>query len=165
MAELPDRVGRAFRDHDAFEPSPEPGIYVPVTTAFDGEVAVEEREDGSIGFAVTVRVPTLSATTRDHVAPVVEDGWYETFELRVEDVGAVTRGDHDLDPSARRAGDEVVVTVEFADLDPRRGVDDALAFVNFVEGTYVQGVVPGYEYVEPVAGLLAEARRAAGAGE
>jgi hypothetical protein len=163
MTEVPDRARRAFRDHDGFEPTPRPGVFTPVTTPFDAEVAVAAREDGAVGFEVTVRVPSLSAATADHVAAVVEEGWYETFELRIEDVGDVTRGDHDLDPSVRRAGDEVVVTLSFGDLDPRRGVDDALAFVNFVEGTYVQGVVPGYEYVDPVAGILAEARRAAGA--
>ncbi|MFB6305150.1 MAG: DUF5813 family protein, partial [Haloferacaceae archaeon] len=32
-----------------------------------------------------------------------------------------------------------------------------------VEGTYVQGIIPGYEYTEPVASVLSEARRAAGA--
>jgi hypothetical protein len=94
---------------------------------------------------------------------VVEEGWYETFELRVTDVGGITRGDHEFDPTVRRAGDEVVVAFEFAEIDPGRGVEDARALVDFVEGTYVQGVIPGYEYTEPVAGLVAAGRRAAGA--
>ncbi|MFB6302689.1 MAG: DUF5813 family protein [Haloferacaceae archaeon] len=163
MTEVPDRARRAFRDHDGFEPAPEPHTFRPVTTPFDVAVSVAGREDGAVGFEVVVRVPTLAAAVEDHVAAVVEDGWYETFELRITDVGDVTRGDHDLDPTVRRAGDEAVVELAYADIDPRRGVADAMAFVNFVEGTYVQGVVPGYEYREPVADILAEARRAAGA--
>ena len=74
----------------------------------------------------------------------------------------MTAGDHDLDPTVERRGDEAVATVEFADIDPTRGVADAKAFADFVEGTYVQGVIPGYEYTDPVAGLVAAGRRAAG---
>jgi hypothetical protein len=48
------------------------------------------------------------------------------------------------------------------DLDERRGVDDAAAFINYVEGTYVQGIIPGYDYREPVARLLDRARQDAG---
>ncbi|MFB6304667.1 MAG: DUF5813 family protein, partial [Haloferacaceae archaeon] len=149
MTEVPDRVRRAFRDHDAFEPSPEPGAYAVVTTPFAAEVRVAGREDGRTDFEVAVRVPLLSAVTADEVADVVEEGWAETFELRITDPGSVTRKDHDLAPTVREAGDELVVTAAFADIDPRRGVDDALAVANFVEGTYVQGIIPGYEYTEP----------------
>ena len=42
-----------------------------------------------------------------------------------------------------------------------RAVEDAAALVEYVEGTYVQGVIPGYEYGDPVAGLLDRARGAA----
>jgi len=31
--------------------------------------------------------------------------------------------------------------------------------IDYVEGTYVQGVIPGYEYGEPVAGLLDRAQQ------
>ncbi|MFB6160059.1 MAG: DUF5813 family protein [Haloferacaceae archaeon] len=162
MTELPDRVRRAFRRSDAFEPASDAGAYRATSTAFDGVVRPEAREDGRTAFAVTVRVPTLDAVTTDDVAPVVEEGWYETFELRVADVGSVARGDHEFDPTVRRADGEAVVEFEFVDVDPDRGVEDARALVDFVEGTYVQGVIPGYEYTEPVSGIIAEARRAAG---
>jgi hypothetical protein len=99
-------------------------------------------------------------TTPDDVAPVVEEGWYETFELRVADPNGVTREDRDLEPTVRTAGDEVVVEMAFDAADPRAGVADARALANFVEGTYVQGVIPGYEYEDPVASLLDSARRA-----
>ncbi|MFB6156365.1 MAG: DUF5813 family protein [Haloferacaceae archaeon] len=163
MTEVPDRARRAFRDHDAFDPSAKPGAFAAVTTPFDAEVRAGEGTDGRIEFAVEVRVPRLSTVVEGEVADVVEEGWAETFELRVTDPGGVTRGDRDLDPSVRAVDGALVVTVGFEDVDPRRGVADALALVNFVEGTYVQGVIPGYEYTEPVAGILAEARRAAGA--
>ena len=36
--------------------------------------------------------------------------------------------------------------------------------IDFVEGTYVQGVIPGYEYTEPVSDLLSAARQQGGGG-
>jgi len=45
----------------------------------------------------------------------------------------------------------------FADRSPATAADIATAFAEFVEGTYVEGVVPGYEYEPPVADLLAQA--------
>ncbi len=164
--ELPGRVRRAFSDHGSFERGRESdaeeeraAVWTSITTPFDGEVSVDTVDDGRIGFEVTVIVPTLSATAADDVADVVEDGWYETFELRVVDVGGVTRGDHAFDPEVEREGDEIVVTFSFTEINERRGVDDAGALINFVEGTYVQGVIPGYEYVEPVSELIADAKR------
>ncbi|WP_280588050.1 DUF5813 family protein [Halorubrum sp. Boch-26] len=156
---LPDRVRRAFADHGSFEPASDDGVWTSETTAFDGRVRAEPTEDGRVRFAVTVRVPTLSAATADEVAEVVEEGWIETFELRVVDVGGVTRVDREFDPSVAVDDDELVVEFGLTDSNERRGVDDAGALIDFVEGTYVQGVIPGYEYVDPVAGLLSAARR------
>jgi hypothetical protein len=97
----------------------------------------------------------------------VADGWAETFERRVVDVVGVVRGDdasttveRDDDPD----GPSVVVAVAISDLDPRRAVDDAGSAVDFVEGTYVQGVIPGYDYTEPVTSLLGRARATGGSG-
>ncbi|MFO8114331.1 MAG: DUF5813 family protein [Halorubrum sp.] len=157
--DLPGRVRRAFADHGSFEPADDDGVWTSETTAFDGRVRAEPAPEGRVRFAVTVRVPILSATTADDVAEVVEEGWTETFELRVVDVGGVTRGDHEFDPTVAVDGDEIVVEFELTEINERRGVDDAGALVDFVEGTYVQGVIPGYEYTEPVAGLLSAARQ------
>lgn len=157
--ELPGRVRRAFADHGSFEPADEAGAWTSETTAFDGEVRAEPAADGRVRFAVTVRVPTLSAATADEVADVVEEGWTETFELRVVDVGGVTRADREFDPTVAVGDDEITVEFELTDVNERRGVDDAGALIDFVEGTYVQGVIPGYEYVDPVAGLLSAARQ------
>ncbi|GAA0717158.1 hypothetical protein J2744_000639 [Halorubrum trapanicum] len=156
-AELPDRVRRAFADHGSFERDGD--AWVSTTTAFDGRVRAEPADERQIRFTVTVRVPTLSAVTADEVADVVEDGWADTFERRVVDVGGVTRRDREFDPVVEREGDEILVTYALDDINERRGVDDAGALIDFVEGTYVQGVIPGYEYTEPVSDLLSAARR------
>ena len=166
MSEVEARIERAFRDETAFEPvAGETGVYEATTAAFDARVAAAGRTDGRAAFDVTVAAPTLSAAAADEVAEVVETGWFETFELRVADVGGVLRADRDLAPAARRTDDRVVIESTFADLDPRRGVADALALINFVEGTYVQGIVPGYEYEGAVAEVVASARRAGGSGD
>lgn len=161
MSELPGRVGRAFRDHNAFEEL-EAGRYESTVTPFDGVVDVDSVDDGRLQFHVTVRVPMLDEVTEDHVADVVEEGWYETFALRIEDIGGVTAADHDLDPTVERERRQAVVRVSFADIDERRGVDDAGAVIDYVEGTFVQGIIPGYQYTDPVTSLVDTARQAGG---
>jgi hypothetical protein len=160
MTETSGRVARAFRDHDSFERG-EDGRFESTTT-FDAAVEADER-DGRIDYVVRVRVPSLSAAVEgDEVAAVVEEGWLETFELRVADADGVVRGDHDFDPTVDLTAEEVVVEFAFTDINERRGVDDAAAVINYVEGTYVQGIIPGYDYVDPVAGLIDRAQQAGG---
>jgi hypothetical protein len=158
MSDGASRVRRAFADHGGFE-EVSPDEYVSTATAFDATATAEAGDDGRVRFGVEVRVPTLSAVVDGDVADVVEDGWYDTFELRVADVGGVTRAEHDLDPVVRNTGDAVVVAFKYEDLNERRGVDDAAALVTFVEGTFVQGVIPGYDYTDPVSSLLSTARQ------
>lgn len=163
MAGIERRVGRAFRDHGAFEREDELK-YVSTTTPFDASVDVSAADDGRISFTVRVRVPMLNEVVDEHVAAVVEEGWFETFELRVTDVGGVLRGDHELAPTVERTGTHAVVEATFEEIDERRGVEDAGALINFVEGTYAQGVIPGYEYVEPAAELIEGARQSTNDG-
>lgn len=168
MSELPDRARRAFRSHDAFAAVDDAANrFESTATPFEGVVDAAPADGGRIEFNVTVRAPMLDEVTADDVAPVVEEGWYETFERRVGNVGGgVLAGDDVPDPAVTETVHEgtrtAAVTVSFVDIDPRRGVNDAAALIDFVEGTYVQGVIPGYEYTDPVAGILAEARRAGG---
>ncbi|GAB7095616.1 DUF5813 family protein [Halolamina litorea] len=166
MSDLPDRARRAFRDHDAFD-GHESDRFVATATPFEGVVDAESADGGRIRFVVTVRVPMLDEVTEDDVAPVVEEGWYETLERRLGNIGGgVLAGGHDPEPAVETVthdGTRVAeVTTAFDEIDPRRGVNDAAAFIDFVEGTYVQGVIPGYDYTDPVAGIMAEARRAGG---
>jgi hypothetical protein len=160
-SEVPGRVRRAFADHSGFE-ARAADDYVSTATAFDARVRVEPADDGRVAFDLEVRVPTLSAVVEGDVAAVVEEGWTETFERRVTDASGVTRADHEADPQVKAVGDELVVTAGFTDLNERRGVDDAAALVTFVEGTYVQGVIPGYDYTEPVSSIMSKARDAGG---
>lgn len=157
-AELPGRVRRAFADHGSFEPAGD-DVWTAKTTPFDAEVRAEPAAAGRTQFTVQIEVPTLSATAADDIAAVVEEGWAETFELRVVDVGGVTRGDHEFDPSVAVGDDAIDVTFELTEINERRGVDDAGALIDFVEGTYVQGVIPGYEYTAPLDSLLSAARQ------
>jgi len=118
--------------------------FAPTANDWDATVTVR---DGVV--EVVVVVPTLDAATNDEVADVVEDGWYDTFERRVEGADSVTLAeDVEVESVSREGGG---ITVELR-MTPRSGkaADDALALVNYVEGTWFQGVVPGYDYVEQV---------------
>ncbi|TQQ81087.1 hypothetical protein EGH24_08070 [Halonotius terrestris] len=161
MSDLPERFRRAFERHTSFE-ARDDGSFESVTTAFDGVVDAEPTGDSEVRFSITVTVPLLGSVTEDEMADIVEDGWYETFELRVTDVGKIFRTTRELSPTVRREGDDVVVEAAFADSNADRGVDDAGALIDFVEGTYVQGIIPGYEYTEPVASIIDQARQTAG---
>lgn len=154
-----ERARRAFADHGSFEPAEADDRYVSTSTAFDGIVTATAAEKGRIRFDVTVTVPTLGAAAAEHVADVVEDGWFDAFERRVVDVGGVTRKSREFDVEVTRRDETVVVETSLEDVNERRGVDDAAALIDFVEGTYVQGIVPGYEYEGPAASLLSKARQ------
>jgi hypothetical protein len=157
-------VKDAFASHDAFEPTD--GGFEYVKTPFDATVTVEGSDDAdaeSYHVDVIVRLPMLDAVVAgETVADVVEDGWYETFERRMEDAFDVARSDGGPPAVERDAENEsIVVELAFETRDVRRAVEDAAALVEYVEGTYVQGVIPGYDYRDPVAELLDRARQAA----
>ncbi|MFT4932962.1 MAG: hypothetical protein ACI91T_002865 [Natronomonas sp.] len=156
-------VRDTFDSHAAFEPRD--GRFDYVKTPFDATVTVDETDDAgeeTYHVIVSVRVPTLDAVVAgETVADVIEDGWYETFERRLEDAFDVARSDGDPPAVERGADDEVIVELSFETEAAGRVVEDAAALVEYVEGTYVQGVVPGYDYLDPVAGLLDRARQAA----
>jgi len=147
-----DAVERAFGLHDGFES--DGAEYVVTTTPFEGRVAVDDTQR----VEVTVQMPTLSAVvTGESVADVVESGWFETLELRLEDAHTVVSTDDATPPSVERDGDGVTLSVGFAGTD--KAADDAKAIVDFAEGTWMQGIVPGYEYGEPAAGMLNRAHQ------
>ncbi|MFT4922910.1 MAG: hypothetical protein ACI8XM_002129 [Haloarculaceae archaeon] len=158
--QLPDGVERAVEGRDAFERDGD-GFRV-TTTAFDGRVTALEGPDATV-YTVTVRVPTLDAATADGVGGAVEDGWFETLERRLEDAPKATRADVELaNYDVERDGEEVFVTYGFEWEGPGRAADIAKTFVEYVEGTYVEGIVPGYEYVSPVADLIDSASQGEG---
>ncbi|MFD1598204.1 DUF5813 family protein [Halobellus rarus] len=155
-----ERARRAADRHESLE-AREADRYAVTTTVFDADVEVGSA-GGEATFSVAIRVPLLDAVTADRVAPVVEDGWFDTFTLRLEDVDGVLRGSDDVAVDVERADDEAVVHVAIADLDANRAAEDAVAVVEYVEGTYVEGVIPGYDYTEPVTDLIQRAADTAG---
>jgi hypothetical protein len=133
---------------DAFDTAPEfkPSSkgYVVTTATFDAYVAV-----GATSVTITVELPMLDAVVvGESVAEVVEDGWFDTFRRRVEDVDGLTPADI-ADPTVERRSESVIVETSVSVRDGH-AASDALAVVNFVEGTWFGGIIPGYEYEDRV---------------
>jgi hypothetical protein len=142
----------AFATHDAYEPADDG--YALTTTAFDGRATAEDDF-----YRVRVTMPTLDAATEEPVDEVVEDGWFETLSLRLADAAGATRADIDIaEPTVERRDEEVVVEWSFTHDDSARAAEASKALIEYAEGTYVEGIVPGYAYQSPVADLLARAR-------
>ncbi|MFB6296589.1 MAG: DUF5813 family protein [Halobacteriales archaeon] len=154
--ELLAAAKRRLSDHGAFEERD--GGYVVTTTPFEATVNLGDA-GSEVSYRIVMVMPTLDAAVEgEEVAPVVQEGWFETFERRVTHVDGVTRVDPDtplvsLDVEA----EEVRVELAFRTSLPDRGAEDAKALIDFVEGTYVQGIVPGYDYGEPVSELVERA--------
>jgi hypothetical protein len=166
--ELPAAVEEAFAAHEAFSPTPTGAAYAVDTTVFEGTVrATEMAGDAATTYVVTVRVPSLQAATREAVGEAVADGWFEALTRRVPDAPGATRADVALERAEVERDDaDVVVTMAFAWPDADRAAEIAKTFVEYVEGTYVEGIVPGYDYQGPVADLLSRASsHAEGDGE
>ncbi|WP_299237450.1 DUF5813 family protein [Natronomonas sp.] len=160
---LPERAARPFERHDAFERNGE--WFEVTTTRFDGRASAEPAAGRAIAYTVEVRAPMLSAAVEGSVGPAVEDGWFETYERRLEDAPMAVRGELSLSEQrvVEETGDAVAVfgfELENADRAP----DVIKAIAEYVEGTYVEGVVPGYDYVPPVSSLLSRAMRTGGGG-
>jgi len=160
-AATPDAVAEAFRDNEAF--TVEDGRFVTETTVCEATVTVAPTAGDRAGaFTVTVTVPTIDAAAADEVGSAVASGWYETFALRLEDAFDVaTTSDHEP-PSVERGGGVVTATFEYRAWRAGDGVADAKVLVDYVEGTYAQGVIPGYDYEGAVASLVERATNRAG---
>lgn len=155
---MTDRVPaaeRALATHDAF--ARRDGTFA-AATPFDATVGVAAA-DGAVRYTVRMVVPTLDAVVvGESVATVVREGWFETLERRLEDVDGALRAA--VDPPSVELDEPagtVTVTAAFESARPDRGAEDAAALVGYVEGTYVEGVIPGYTYREPVSDLLEQA--------
>ncbi len=147
---------RRFRRSNAYEPLDD-GRFDVTTTPFDASATVRAGDE-AVSVEVIVEPPTLDAVVEgEDVADIVEEEWYRTFVRRLADAPNVTRTDGVSEPSADRVDDRVRVEVTFETLDPAAAVEDASALVGYVEGTWMEGVIPGYEYGEPAASLLSRA--------
>lgn len=117
------------------------------------EAAVHLESDGDLIYRVVSRVPMLDSVVEgETVADVVREGWYETFERRLADAHKVTDVET-TPPEIRQEGETVVVESTFRDADPRRAPEEAQALIDYVVGTWMEGVIPGYEYTEEVQAL------------
>lgn len=148
---------QALARHGAFEETADG--YSVTTTPFQALVRLANSGD-SVYYQMTVRMPMLdAAVASEEVAAVVEEGWFETLKRRLEDVGGAVRVTPE-GPTATidRTTEEVVVESGFHTTDPSLGATDAKALVHYVEGTYVEGIIPGYTYRDPVASLRERAR-------
>jgi hypothetical protein len=155
-ADVPEAAASALRSHDAVVEDAN-GFSI-TSTVFDAAVTASEVNGGAHAWTVTVTVPSIEAATSDHVGEAVADGWFETLERRLADAPKATRAQLELDAlDVDREGLEVVVTFRFTWDGPRRAVDIAKTLVEYVEGTYVEGTIPGYRYEAPVADLLSAA--------
>jgi len=153
---VPDGAARALDAHDAFESSD--GGYRLTTTEFDGHLTVAETEEWANRYTLTVRAPMLSTAVEGAVGPDLEDGWFDTFGLRLEDAPGAVRDDVDLtDLDVSRNDGTAVVTFTFEWGNADRAPEIAKALGEYVEGTYMEGVIPGFDYREPVASMLSAA--------
>lgn len=154
--EIPDSARAAFESHEKITATEEG--YAVETTVFDGFVRASDGPDWKNTYTVTVFVPTLSAATAETVGSAVEEGWRDTLERRLEDAPQSTRANVELhEVAVEGIDDELQITFTFEWGDADRAAKIAKTFVEYVEGTYVEGIVPGYEYESPVADLLSDA--------
>lgn len=160
MTDLPAAVERELESHDAFAASADTVGYELTTTVFDTTITADDADGKRDGrFRVTVTLPTLDAAVAgDAVATVVEDGWFETLERRLEDVFTVAQTSTHDEPTIDRDTDEVTVVLEYVAWDAAEGVADAKALTEYVEGTFAQGIIPGYDYRGEAATLLENAQ-------
>jgi len=173
-----ERAVASFVGHDAFDRVDDGSEFRVRTSTFPATSrAREDRQEGAVRVLVAVALPTLQAAVvdGDAVADVVEDGWFDTLGLRLEDAYDVAEVEPAAEPvvtretppvtvagveleSEQNDGRAVLARFEFRLDDPAATARRAKTIVDYVEGTYVQGVIPGYEYGDPVAGLLASAQ-------
>jgi hypothetical protein len=160
--ETSDEIRDAAATRDALEPAGEG--YRVTTTRFDARVTAtpSPENDWASVFTATVEVPTLAGAVDGEVGAAVQDGWLDTLERRLGEAPKATRASVDPDLSVEVAGDIVTVTYDFEFGSAARGLDVAKTFVEYVEGTYVEGIVPGYDYQPPVSDLLSQAGQGSG---
>jgi hypothetical protein len=148
---------RAFSRHDAY--SEDGDGFALDTTAFEGRVVLEDDGEDAVSYRLVVRAPTLEAAVEESVGQALREGWFETFELRLEDAPGAVREAVEVDDLTVTAVDgEAVVEMTFR-LGAARAPDVAKALAEYVEGTYMEGIVPGYSYRPPVSEMLARARQ------
>ena len=152
MTDEPPAAARdAFAGDERFEQAGE-HEFTATNTPFEATVHLEIEGD-AVAYRVVSRVPMLDSVVEgETVADVVEEGWFETLERRLADTPKVTSTETSQPEIGQELG-TVVVEATFQDGDVERAPEDAQAIVDYVVGTWMEGVIPGYEYTEEVQAL------------
>ncbi|MFB6205927.1 MAG: DUF5813 family protein [Haloglomus sp.] len=162
--ELPAAAAQAFDAHDAYERAAGGPAFVLTTTRFDATLTARDDADAewALTYELEVRAPMLSTATADEVGSAVEEGWFDTLALRLEDAPGAVRDSVDPDLDVTEEAGDAVISYQFEWGDAGRAAAIAKAFAEYAEGTYLEGIVPGYDYEPPVSEMLATARNAGG---
>ena len=157
MSELPPGIERAFRLDSAFE-SAEAGFSL-TTFPFHAHVTFD-RDDEDVSYLITFTLPTLNAVVIDDDVPaIVQEGWRETLERRLQGADGCSSALEELIVKSMQNDEHLEVTMTFVrPVSAAPAVDVVLALATYVEGTYLQGIIPEYSYDSPVAELLDRAK-------
>ncbi|MBS3760112.1 DUF5813 family protein [Halodesulfurarchaeum sp.] len=151
---MTDEIADAFRAAPGYHEQ-EAGVFEVGRLNFDGQLTVSK---GPVTLALTV--PTLDATVENEtVAPVVEQGWEETFERRVEDVTNLVSTLTE-EPEVTNVSGSLRVSMSFR-RDSSTLTEEVRNAANYVEGTWVEGIIPGYEYEDQVQAIRERASKTA----
>ncbi|MFB6163013.1 MAG: DUF5813 family protein [Halococcoides sp.] len=126
-------------------------------TATPLQTAIRRTPTTEPTWTVEVRVPTIDTVATDSVGAAVQEDWVETFRRRAREAENATRRSVDPEVSIDRTDETIVVTYAFEERAVPRALEVARDIALFVEGTYVQGAIPGYEYEPPLSTLLTRA--------
>ncbi|MFB6253695.1 MAG: DUF5813 family protein [Halobacteriaceae archaeon] len=113
---------------------------------------------------LTVTLPTLNAVVvEEDVAEVIHEGWFDTLSRRLRDMTDITSADI-TDPQIVLQDDTVLIKTE---ITPRQDefIDDIISLINFVEGTWIGGIIPGYTYSEKVQSIRQQAAQQGGSDD
>ena len=134
-----EAIASAFRTAPWYQEREE-GVFAVDRLDFEGELRVAENT-----VTLLQELPTLDATVvSETVAPVVAEGWQETFERRATDVTNLVTA-LTGDPEVGTEAGTLRVRMTFADT-PENLPEAVRNAANYVEATWVEGIIPGYEY-------------------
>ena len=152
-----DEHREAFDRHPAFE-SGDTG-YRLTSAAFPLAVSFEETSDETVAYTVEANLPSLDAViVDDTLSDALLEGWAIPMEQRLADIDqATTLRDVSLTCEWDREGFAATFRFERPPAAPAP-TDELVAMAGYVEGTYLQGTIPGYTYRDPVGELLDAAR-------
>lgn len=145
---------RAFERHETYTEAEEG--FIVETTVFDSRVAVADNSAETV-YTLTIQTPTLRSAVEEDVGPNLLDGWLETLERRVKDAPEAVHADIELTADVQSHDGQAIITLRVPFDRPERAPAVLKAMTEYVEGTYVEGVVPGFTYRPPVSKLLTSA--------